>query len=120
MPTSSYMNWSVRADFPTPPLPTMITLCRVSEFWPLGLAAAMALHTDGREGQERIRYRLRRGPTVLPPRLQLRYVTQQLAFSFGPTKGAFPIQRAGCNRNHGAPSLPGRGTRFWRKRTFYF
>lgn len=24
--TSSYMNWSVRADFPTPPLPTIITL----------------------------------------------------------------------------------------------
>ena len=25
--TSSYMNCNVRADFPTPPLPTIITLC---------------------------------------------------------------------------------------------
>lgn len=48
-PTSSYMNWSVRADFPTPPLPTMITLCRAREFWPFGFAAAMALRTDRRK-----------------------------------------------------------------------
>lgn len=26
--TSSYMNCNVRADFPTPPLPTMMTLCK--------------------------------------------------------------------------------------------
>lgn len=50
--TSSYMNWSVRADFPTPPLPTMITLCRAREFWPFGFAAAMALRMD-RQRHER-------------------------------------------------------------------
>ena len=27
--TSSYMNWRVRADLPTPPLPTMMTLCTI-------------------------------------------------------------------------------------------
>lgn len=31
--TSSYMNCSVSADFPTPPLPTMITLWRTRDVW---------------------------------------------------------------------------------------
>lgn len=35
------MNCSVSADFPTPPLPTMMTLWRVSEFWPLFLPEDM-------------------------------------------------------------------------------
>lgn len=52
-PTSSYINWSVRADFPTPPLPTMITLCRAREFWPLGFAAAMVLWTDRQTDRQR-------------------------------------------------------------------
>ena len=39
--TSSYMNCSVRADFPTPPLPTMITLCNARELWFLPLLAAI-------------------------------------------------------------------------------
>lgn len=43
--TSSYMNWSVRADLPTPPLPTIITLWRAREFCPFGFAAAMAPRT---------------------------------------------------------------------------
>lgn len=47
--TSSYMNWSVRADFPTPPLPTIITLWSAREFCPFGLAAAMALLTKRSE-----------------------------------------------------------------------
>ena len=32
-PTSSYMNCSVSADLPTPPLPTIITLCITSGCW---------------------------------------------------------------------------------------
>lgn len=40
------MNWSVRADLPTPPLPTIITLWRAREFCPFGFAAAMALCTE--------------------------------------------------------------------------
>lgn len=47
--TSSYMNWRVRADFPTPPLPTIITLWRAREFCPFGLAAAMARCTKRSE-----------------------------------------------------------------------
>lgn len=39
--TSSYMNCSVSADFPTPPLPTMITLCNTSDVWFLFLPEAM-------------------------------------------------------------------------------
>lgn len=39
--TSSYINCSVKADFPTPPLPTMMTLCKANEFCPLGLFAAI-------------------------------------------------------------------------------
>ena len=35
--TSSYMNWRVRADLPTPPLPTMMTL------WTIGWVALAAL-----------------------------------------------------------------------------
>lgn len=35
------MNCRVRADFPTPPLPTMITLCRARELWFLPLLVAM-------------------------------------------------------------------------------
>lgn len=45
--TSSYINCRVRADLPTPPLPTIITLCRASEFCPFGLAAAMASLVEG-------------------------------------------------------------------------
>jgi len=41
--TSSYMNCRVRADLPTPPLPTMITLCRARELWLLLLFAAILL-----------------------------------------------------------------------------
>ena len=52
--TSSYMNWRVRADFPTPPLPTIITLWRAREFCPFGLAAAMALCAERSDrGRER-------------------------------------------------------------------
>lgn len=40
-PTSSYMNWSVSADLPTPPLPTIITLWRAREFGALGLLAVI-------------------------------------------------------------------------------
>lgn len=40
--TSSYMNWRVRADLPTPPLPTIMTLCRARELWFLLLLAAMS------------------------------------------------------------------------------
>lgn len=36
------MNCRVRADFPTPPLPTMITLCRARELWFLPLLVAMS------------------------------------------------------------------------------
>lgn len=39
--TSSYMNWRVRADLPTPPLPTIMTLCRARELWFLLLLAAI-------------------------------------------------------------------------------
>ena len=41
--TSSYMNCRVRADLPTPPLPTMITLWRARELWLLFLFAAILL-----------------------------------------------------------------------------
>jgi len=51
--TSSYMNWRVRADFPTPPLPTMMTLWRAREFWPLGFAVAMVLLTKRSEAGDR-------------------------------------------------------------------
>ncbi len=44
------MNCRVRADFPTPPLPTMITLWRAREVWFLFLPEAMILAC--REGQE--------------------------------------------------------------------
>lgn len=37
------MNCRVRADLPTPPLPTMITLWRASELWLLLLLAAILL-----------------------------------------------------------------------------
>lgn len=53
--TSSYMNWSVRADFPTPPLPTIITLWSAREFCPFGLAAAMAPLTQ-RSGCKREKF----------------------------------------------------------------
>lgn len=36
------MNCRVRADFPTPPLPTMITLCKARELWFLPLLVAMS------------------------------------------------------------------------------
>ncbi len=39
--TSSYMNCRVRADFPTPPLPTIITLCSARELWFLLLLVAI-------------------------------------------------------------------------------
>lgn len=39
--TSSYMNCRVRADLPTPPLPTMITLWRTRDVWFLFLPEAM-------------------------------------------------------------------------------
>lgn len=41
--TSSYINWSVSADLPTPPLPTIITLWRAKELWFLLLLAAIVL-----------------------------------------------------------------------------
>lgn len=37
------MNCRVRADFPTPPLPTMMTLWRTREVWFLFLPEAMTL-----------------------------------------------------------------------------
>lgn len=40
--TSSYMNCKVRADFPTPPLPTIITLCSARELWFLLLLVAIS------------------------------------------------------------------------------
>lgn len=46
------MNCKVKADFPTPPLPTMITLWRASEFCPFGLAAAMVTVAMGQDRQE--------------------------------------------------------------------
>lgn len=41
--TSSYINWRVSADLPTPPLPTIITLWRAKELWFLLLLAAIVL-----------------------------------------------------------------------------
>lgn len=35
------MNCRVRADFPTPPLPTIISLCSTRELWFLPLLAAI-------------------------------------------------------------------------------
>lgn len=54
------MNCRVRADLPTPPLPTMITLWRAREFCPLGLLVVMTAHTQthsqgGKEERERER-----------------------------------------------------------------
>ena len=46
------MNCSVRADLPTPPLPTMITLWRASGGEPLLLSAAMIWSTDGLETRQ--------------------------------------------------------------------
>lgn len=43
------MNCRVNADFPTPPLPTMITLWRTREVWFLFLPEAMALVHVGPE-----------------------------------------------------------------------
>lgn len=43
------MNCRVRADFPTPPLPTMITLWRTSDVWLLFLPEAMTLACRGQE-----------------------------------------------------------------------
>lgn len=72
-PTSSYMNWSVRADLPTPPLPTIITLWRAKEFGVLGLFAAIipkkgvkqagggvysAYSVQARESEKRKKHRL--------------------------------------------------------------
>ena len=46
------MNCSVRADLPTPPLPTMITLWRASGGDPLLLSAAMIWSTGGLETRQ--------------------------------------------------------------------
>lgn len=43
------MNCRVRADFPTPPLPTMITLWRTRDVWLLFLPEAMTLACRGQE-----------------------------------------------------------------------
>lgn len=43
------MNCKVRADFPTPPLPTMITLWRTRDVWLLFLPEAMTLACRGQE-----------------------------------------------------------------------
>lgn len=48
--TSSYINCRVRADFPTPPLPTMITLWRTRDVWFLFLPEAMTVACGGRGG----------------------------------------------------------------------
>jgi len=41
------MNCRVSADFPTPPLPTMITLWRAREYWFLFLPEDMTLVCNG-------------------------------------------------------------------------
>lgn len=45
------MNCRVRADFPTPPLPTMITLWRARDVWFLFLPEAMTLACRDQQGQ---------------------------------------------------------------------
>lgn len=50
------MNCRVRADLPTPPLPTMMTLCKAKEFWP----GSFCSHLVSQSFHQRIKKNLKR------------------------------------------------------------